>query len=563
MKLCRVFSVLLFLLISSGLFAVPGGSTASGFWIPESGEADVDSLISKMSDEQLLAQLLLFGYMGGSPSGEILDWIRDKEIGGVKIFGWNVKDLPTLADSIAEMQKAAAVTSFGIPLFIATDQEGGWVRHVRGETSETAGNLSLGASRRPSDAYNTGYYIGMELRALGINMNFAPTVDVYSNPEAHVIGPRAFSDDPKLTSVLASAYFKGMDKAGVVCTAKHFPGHGDADKDSHGALPVIQADMSTLWDRDLLPYRYLIKEGIPGIMVGHLAFPKITGDNTPASISSVIMTDVLREKMGYDELIVTDDLMMNGVQLLSMTTAEICKASIMAGVDIVLVSRTFEIQKKVWNYLSSELKKDEAFLERVRESAERIMRIKLEYLSGDQAVPLYPDSAELNTLIPAENSSEFFLDQALRSVTLIREEGPGGIRPEGRTLLAGQLDRFFHEGKKVFPNAETFDFNYSPFYSSSSSVRKKLKSMADDYDTIVFCLANPNSEQVLKELKNTKAKVIVLSVLTPIYLKEMDWVKNAVAVYGTSRESLMAGFAALSGRISPSGILPLDFAGDD
>jgi len=529
------------------------------FWdeIPE--EVLLEELLSEMTDEQMLAQMLLLGYMGGTPSDEIMDWIAEKEIGGIKIFGWNVKDLPTLAKSISRMQQKSMNTSFKIPLLIVTDQEGGWVRHVRGETTETPGNMSLGASRLPSDAFQTGYYIGMELRALGINMNFAPTVDVYSNAEAHVIGPRAFSDDPQLTAILSTAYYKGMDSAGIICTAKHFPGHGDADKDSHGALPIIHADMNTLWERDLLPYRYLIKEGIPGIMSGHLAFPEITGSNIPASISSVFLTEILREQLGFDGLIVTDDLMMNGVQLLSMNTAEICKAAIEAGNDLILVSRTAEIQQKVWTYLSEQLVVDSDFASSVRNSAKRIIRTKLKYLSHEDSVPLHPEQEELSSRIPVREGQPFFFDQTLRSTTIVRENEPDGLTPRGKILLAGQLDRFFTEGRKAFPDAETFKFDYSPFYTSSSSTRRRLKALADDYDTVIYCLANPNSEQVLKELEETKADLIVLSVLTPIYIKEMNWVKNAVAVYGTSRESFQAGFAALTGEITPQGLLPLDF----
>ena len=552
----RYFSFILLLC----LMLIPFDLFSEDFWSDAGDELLLEDLMSEMSDQQLLSQMFLLGYMGGTPSSDILSWIAEKEIGGVKIFGWNVKDLPTLAGSISEMQKTSQETEFRIPLFIVTDQEGGWVRHVRAETSETSGNMSLAASGRPDDSYKTGYYIGMELRALGINMNFAPTVDVYSNPEAHVIGPRAFSDDPKLTAILSTAYFKGMDSAGIICTAKHFPGHGDADKDSHGALPIINADMATLWDRDLLPYRYLVKEDIPAIMSGHLAFPSVTGSNIPASLSSDFLTEILREKIGFDGLVVTDDLMMNGVQLLSMNTAEICKAAIDAGNDIILISRTPEIHQKVWDYLNLQMESDPDFRKRVRNSARRILKVKLQYLKGENPVPLDPDIKDLPELIPNPEGSDFFYDQAFRSATVVRSESDGSLKPNGRILLAGQLERFFTEGKRLFPDAETFNFDYTPFYTSSQWVKNRLAGIADDYDTIVFCLANPNSQQVLESLENTSANIIVLSVLTPIYLDQMDWIKNAVAVYGTSRDSFKAGFAVLNGDILAEGNLPLNFS---
>lgn len=548
-----VLTIILLMLLPAAIFA------ADNFWGDKNDEELLSYLMSEMDDEQLLAQLLLLGYMGDSPSREIIEWISEKEIGGVKIFGWNVGSLKSLASSVADMQTESQNTEFKIPLFIVTDQEGGWVRHIHSGTTETSGNMSLAASRIPSDSFKTGYYIGMELRALGINMNFAPTVDVYSNPKAHVIGPRAFSDDPVLTAVLSTAYYKGMDQAGIICTAKHYPGHGDADKDSHGALPVINADMQTIWDRDLLPYRYLVKENIPAIMSGHLAFPAITGDETPASLSPLMLKDILREKIGFKGLVITDDLMMNGVQLLPMNTAEICKAAVMAGNDIILVSRTPEIHKKIWTYLNRELRLDSDFRSAVRSSAERVIKTKIQYLRGETAVPLIPDPEQTDMLIPDENGSTFFFDQAVRSTTLIRSTGPDGIIPRGKILLAGQLDRFFSAGRAVFPEADIFRFDYTPFYTASESVKRRLSSKAEDYDTVIYCLANPNSAETLKALNGINANLIVLSVLTPVYLREMDWVENAVAIYGTSNDSFKAGFAALSGSIIPSGIPPIKF----
>ena len=432
-----IFLLPFLFLLTISLNAEPG----IDFWSDEDSEVLTGMLLDKMTDQQMLGQMLLLGYMGGSPSREIIRWISEKEIGGVKIFGWNVRDLESLASSIAEMQQVSLKTEFSIPLFIVTDQEGGWVRHVHGGTSETSGNMALAASSRPDDSFRTGYYIGMELRQLGINMNFAPTVDVYSNPEAHVIGPRAFSDDPLTTSILSVAYYKGMDSAGIICTAKHFPGHGDADKDSHGALPVIDADFETLWNRDLLPYRYLVKEDIPAVMSGHLAFPSVTGSDIPASLSPEFLTSILRDKIGFEGLVITDDLMMNGVQLLPMTTAAICRAAIEAGNDIILISRTPEVHQKVWNHLVSVMDTEPDFRQRVRESARRILSTKLEYLRPETAVPVIPDAENVASRIPDPEGSGFFFDQAVRSATEVRstEDGLKPQRQNPSCRSAGQV----------------------------------------------------------------------------------------------------------------------------
>ena len=220
-------------------------------------------LAAAMSDDELLGQTMCFGWIGVVPSPEIISWIGDRGIGGVKIFSRNVTDLPDLARDVAEMQRRSQATPLAVPLLVATDQEGGWVRHVKYETSVSPGNLAIGAAGLTRDAYLTGWHLGRELAVLGINMDFAPTADTYSDPAASAIGPRSFGSDPAAAGLLSAAFAAGLGKAGVMATAKHFPGHGSADRDSHGRLPVIHVDLETLLARDLLPYRSWRARGCP------------------------------------------------------------------------------------------------------------------------------------------------------------------------------------------------------------------------------------------------------------------------------------------------------------
>lgn len=169
----------------------------------------------------------MFGWAGAEPSDLLNSWVIDRGLGSVKVFGWNTDDIRLVAKSVKTLQKEAASRRFRIPLFVATDQEGGWIRHVKGETSDTPGNMAIGASGYAFDAYYSGFYINREIRALGINMNFAPTVDLYTNLDSSVIGPRSFGSDPVTVGILGEAFAAGSMDAGVIPTAKHFPGHGD------------------------------------------------------------------------------------------------------------------------------------------------------------------------------------------------------------------------------------------------------------------------------------------------------------------------------------------------
>ena len=538
------------------LFMIPmiGNADFWSFTDGQTAEQHVESILAQMNDNELLGQVLMLGYLGSEPSAEFLTWIGEWNIGGVKVFGWNTSNLVDLARGIGTMQGAATSTRFGIPLFVATDQEGGWVRHVKGETSVSAGNMAIGASGIAYDAYTSGFIIGTELQVLGINMNFAPTVDVYTNPEAHVIGPRAFSADPAETAFLALAFYHGLENAGVISTAKHFPGHGNADEDSHGTLPVINDTFERIWDVDLLPYRLLIREGLPSVMSGHLSFPLISGGNSPSSLSSLFLRDILRDKMKFDGIVITDDMKMYGVRQAAKDVPTVCELAIKAGNDMVMISRTPEDQLAVRTYLLKTMREDAGFRRTIIESVRRILRIKLRYLHKNGKEALKPDLEDVREKLPDASGRSFFFDLAFRSTTVVRDENfPPEIKPESRVLLVGQYSAFFSEGTDRFMDADTFSFSYS---GPSEKEASQLQRVAGEYDIVIVCLANSGSLAALKGLADHADRVAVLSVLTPVYLREVEWVKSAVAVYGTGMESYKAGFAAIAGDFVPGGKLP-------
>ena len=548
-----VLSILLFC-------GVPALSIADFWHIPEDTtvEQHVELLLGRMNDEELLGQVLMLGYLGTEPTAEFLSWIRDWNVGGVKIFGWNTADLVELARGIGTMQETAAQTRQAIPLFIATDQEGGWVRHVKGETSIAPGNMAIGASGIAYDSYTSGHIIGTELKILGINMNFAPTVDVYRNPEAHVIGPRAFSSDPAQTAFLSLAFYHGLENAGIISTAKHFPGHGNADEDSHGALPIINDTLASIWDVDLLPYRLLIREGLPSVMSGHLSFPLISGGNLPSSLSSRILRDLLRDKLGFNGIVITDDMKMYGVRQAAKDIPTACEMALLAGNDMVMISRPPEDQEHVRNYLLSRMREDRGFRQLVMESVGRILGIKLRYLYEQGKDAMRPNLEDVREKLPDESGRSFFFDLAFRSATAVRDElFPPSIDERTRILLVGQYSLFFSEGGSRFEDAAMFPF---PYTGPTPNEAARLRRMAEEYDILIFCLANSGSLETLKALEDFADKISVLSVLTPVYLREVPWVKSAVAVYGTGEESFKAGFAAIAGDFVPEGKLPFSLA---
>ncbi|MDR1239432.1 MAG: glycoside hydrolase family 3 protein [Treponema sp.] len=547
-------AVVLLLLVS------PAPLCPLSFGDPGGPEELAAALVEAMSDEQALAQTFMLGWVGAEPSPQILDWIRERNIGGVKIFGWNTGDTRLLAETVGSLQRESLKGAFQIPLFVATDQEGGWIRHVKGNTSETPGNMAIGASGYPRDAYLSGYYIGRELALLGINMNFAPTVDLFTNRNSELIGPRAFGSDPVKTGILGAAFMKGQLAAGIIPTAKHYPGHGDTELDSHGVLPRIAETFVTLWNRELVPYRMLAAEGLPAVMSGHLAFPNTPAASTPASLSRWFLEEVLRNKIGYRGLIITDDLMMNGATAWAGSLSAAAKAALLAGNDIIMLSKTPNLSDPVWTVLLRAMKDDPAFRNRVRDAARRTLEAKIACLRGNAKAPYIPDLASVAAGIPDPEGARFFLDLAARSVTVVKGEAAETGRPAlfplepetaRRVLLAGRYEDFFNAGRAAYPAAEAY--RYSEFRGAA-----ELALRAQEADTVIFCLSDAADLVFLRRLEPLKKRVVVFSVLNPVYLEGLSWVDGALALYSYAGESFTAGFSILRGRIPAAGRLPYD-----
>lgn len=508
-------------------------------------------LINEMTDEELLGQVLMFSYEGDKVSKENLYWVRDKGLGAIKIFGWNARNIYSMVYTISRLQTEAQKHRFKIPLLVATDQEGGWVRHIRGNTSTTAGNLSLGATRNIIDSYETGKLLGNELKTLGINMNFAPTVDVYINKNVDVIGPRAFSSDPILTANLALAYYKGMDETRVITTAKHFPGHGNTDKDSHGTLPIIRSSLEDLYKSDLIPYQLLFKENVPAVMMGHLGFPNITNKIEAASLSKEFVTDLLKRDMGFKGITITDDLFMHGARVDGLSYADECKLALLAGNDILLVSKTARQHQLIWNKLLRDMKREQDLKDRIVDAATRVLDIKLTYLKGEGSVPINPTFESLES-IPLEGTREFIQSQAARSITAVRDKHfPYKNKEKDSVLLISGYNRFMKIGKEFYPEAKR------SWMTSRDTYSGVIKS-AKYFDTVIFCLSNKSNLWVLKQLKDYKGKLIVLSFLTPVYIDQVPWVDTFIAAYGQEEESMRAAFSALKGHSPANGVFPLD-----
>ncbi|MBN2652249.1 MAG: glycoside hydrolase family 3 protein [Spirochaetales bacterium] len=523
------------------------------FFDNEPAEILAEKIVEEMTPEEMLGQLLMLTFQGTRPDNYFKRWITERKLGGVKIFGWNGKDAMQLGENIGNLQDLAAKQRFSIPLFISTDQEGGWVRHVSDRTIETPGNMALGAGNKIEDAYLAGYYIAKELSILGINMNFAPTVDIMYNTDSRIIGTRAFSADPYVTSHMAIAFFKGHEKFSVISTAKHFPGHGRCAEDSHGKLPSILADFPTLLETDLIPYKFLINENIPMIMSGHISYPNITQTNDPASLSPFILKKVLRDDLGFKGVIITDDLLMHGATKKGVSENDIPIEALRSGNDIILMSYNEKLYDYTWKKALDLYYKDNDFQKSIKESAKRVILLKLNYLKKDNSVTLSPDPKEIEEKLPLKEAEDFIVTNTSRSITVLKKELTP--KPDDKILLVGRYKAFFQEGLDQFPNSGKYFFLKQYTEAGKDSIYREINKIADKYDTIIFEISDTDMLDIAQRLENFHHKMILITTSNVATIKRANFTPTTIAIYSINNLSFRAGFQVLNGNFTGQGVL--------
>lgn len=325
---------------------------------------EAEEMLNNMTIEEKIAQMIITEVKNDGI-------LPSPAPAGVILFGENFttgEDAKALINSL----KAQSET----PLIISTDQEGGRVQRLASLKNPKATNIpymyDLGSQNDLSLAKDVGRVMATEMAALGVNLTFAPCLDVYSNPLNTVIGKRSFSENPSTVSAVSSALAEGLTEKGVQPCFKHFPGHGDTATDSHIALPIINKTKDELYKTELIPFEAAIENGAEMIMVGHIALPQITGDNTPSSLSKTVITDLLKNEMGYTGIVITDSFRMKGLTD-NYSEEEAVKLSIEAGADIILMPQSFDNCMRIIKENFSE--------ERINESVRKILYYKQKNLS--------------------------------------------------------------------------------------------------------------------------------------------------------------------------------------
>lgn len=318
-----------------------------------------------------VGQLLSVGFDGTAVPEQLRARVAAGEVGGVMLFRPNIADPVQLAGLVANLRRLAPADA---PLLVSIDQEGGVVQRVRAPATVWPPMLAVGAAGDPARTTAVGRALGDELAALGIGWDFAPVLDVHTNPDNPVIGDRAFGTHPAPVAEQALAFWRGLRGAGLVGCGKHFPGHGDTRTDSHLELPVVPHDLDRLRRIEVAPFAAAARAGVEAFMTAHVLYPALDPDR-PATLSRRIATDLLRGELGFRGVLVSDDLGMKAVAD-RYGIEELAVGAIEAGCDHLLVREPAERQVAAFEAILRAAEKDGVLRARVAESAARVAALK-------------------------------------------------------------------------------------------------------------------------------------------------------------------------------------------
>jgi beta-N-acetylhexosaminidase len=528
--------------------------------------------VARMSLEEKVGQMFMTYAYGTSVDqadsrnestygvGSFRQLIARYRLGGVIYFAWsdNVKDPQQIARLSNGVQDAATSSGASIPALVSTDQEQGVVVRVTEPATQFPGSMALGAARDPRLARSAAEVTGDELRAMGINENFAPVADVNVNPENPVIGVRSFSSDPELVSSLTDAQVRGYRRERVASTAKHFPGHGDTNVDSHTGLPVIDHTQEELDRIDLPPFEAAIDAGVESIMTAHIVVPALDDSGRPATLSRPILTDLLRREMDFDGVVVTDALTMEGVREM-FGDDRVPVEAIKAGADILLMPPDLDL---AYRSVLGAVRSGEISERRIDQSVYRVLRLK-ERL-GLFKQPLVDERRVTKVvgngrhLATADSITE-------RTVTLVKN-GAGTL-----PLRAGTGKRALVAGWGVSTTAtlaaqvrqrglptQVYETGASP----SDAAIAEARAAAEQNDLAIAVTnrawSSPAQQRLVAALVASGKPVIVAAVRDPYDVAHLGKVDTYAATYSYAGVSLRALAKVLFGEVNPSGRLPVD-----
>ena len=491
------------------------------------------SIIARMSLEEKIGQILIFGFDEDSLDNEMKRWIGTGQIGNIKIFLRNVTSKEQIVDLTSDIKRLTDISDNGIPPFIATDMEGGMVNHIRYDDISLAPSAGLiGASYNCINSTYASRLIALTLRESGINMNFAPCVDVLTNPKNMVIGTRSFGSDPLEVYFMAMAFVREHDKYGIMAVAKHFPGHGMTDFDTHTSALNVRTGKDEIEQVHLLPYRQLIKEGNLGAcMVSHVIYSELD-HFYPASFSPNIVSGLLRKELGFEGLIVTDDLEMSASEDFS---GDIMKSFILAfrsGTDLILISHTREKQKKLLEQLPLLFESGVLSEKELDIRVLRVLSSKKRSLSRFYTPLPYENrnsyAIQATSNILKETAEEGIVMIASRMNDPLGENAAQSLEQKYRGVFLAPITRFRELAYQYFPSWDVFYIRYKPGRRENIRRIKQFRDQLREYDLVVIGMVNSRQAAWARVCVEEGIPFFILSMENPSFA--MEFTEDALLI---------------------------------
>ncbi|MDQ1070389.1 glycoside hydrolase family 3 protein [Streptomyces canus] len=539
------------------------------------------SLISRMTLEEKVGQLFVmrvYGHSATAPDQADVDanlkeigvrtaaeMIARYRVGGIIYFTWahNTRDPHQIADLSNGIQKASLRQPRGLPVLVSTDQEHGIVCRVGEPATLFPGAMAIGAGGSRKDAHALGRVAGQELRAIGIRQNYSPVADVNVNPANPVIGVRSFGSEAGAVAGLVAAEVAGYQGAGVAATAKHFPGHGDTAVDSHYGFPVITHSRE-LWEKlDAVPFRAAIRAGIDSIMTAHIQFPALDASGDPATLSQPILTGILRGELGYDGVVVTDSLGMEGVRT-KYGDDRVPVLALKAGADQLLNPPSLDV---AWNAVLRAVQGGELTEARLDESILRILRLKARL--GLFEKPYVSHGGVTRTVgTPAHLAAADRI--AERTTTLLVNEGrllPLNRNTHPKLLVVG-ADPASPSGTTGPPTgvlaAALTELGFTATAlptgtAPSAATIAQAVAAAQDADAVIVGTYNITAAQktLVEQLVATGRPVVAVAIRNPYDVAQLPTVPAYLAAYSWTDVELRAAARVIAGTAAPRGRLPV------